>query len=449
MVTPTPRLLAVALVGVPLAGLSGSYEASLTVGLGWLAVTILLAVADAQFSPAARDLQWSREHDPKLSLGAWNVVTLRVRNRSSRPVHLRARDVVPTWILPQGNTGEGMCPAGGAWELRYRVFPLHRGDYVLGPVAARCLGPLGLASRQRTVRLEDEVKVYPNLLALRSYEALVRRDRLQAIGLRNSRRWGDGTEFERLRDYTPDDEYRRVNWKATAKRGAPIVVDYQVERSQNVILALDTGRLMSTRLPLTLRHDAPEGVPALTRLDHAVNTSLLLAYVTQEYGDRTGLLAFSDSVSRYLHPRAGRQQFLAVTEALYNLESSVTETDYGDTLDYLAFRNPRRSLIVIFTDIADRDSAAVLVQHVTHLARRHLPLVVTLQDPAIRALAQAPPTDSDAVYARAVARKLLDDRETVLLELQQRGVLTLDVSAEKVSSSVINRYLEVKARGRL
>jgi uncharacterized protein (DUF58 family) len=303
--------------------------------------------------------------------------------------------------------------------------------------------------------------VYPNLLAVRRYEALVRRGRLQEMGVRRARRLGSGIEFERLRDYSPDDEFRRINWTATARRHTPVAVEYQTERSQTVMLLLDSGRLMSTQVPYAREleesplsggrdEDGPaEVIPALTRLDHAINAALLLAHVCVTYGDRAGLIGFSDRVLSFLRPAAGRRQFLSLTEALYNLQPQRTESDYAEALAYLATRSPRRSLTVIFTDIAHQAAAASLLANISHLSRRHLPLIVTMRDPAVERLATEPVEDARSVYERAVAQNLLDDREVVLSRLRQHGALTLDVPADQLTPSVINRYLEIKARGEL
>jgi uncharacterized protein (DUF58 family) len=457
VVIPTPRLLFIAALGTVPMVLSGSYVAALIIGLLWLAGAAVVSLIDAWAAPGPRDLAWDREHDSKLSLGAWNPVLLTATNLGTRAVTFAMRDVAPQWLLSRGETAHGSCAPGQAWRLSYTVFPLRRGDYTLGPAAVRYRGPLGLAWRQPTPVGGDPVKVYPNLLAIRTYEALLHRGHLTEIGLHRTRRRGEGTEFDRLRTYTPDDEYRRINWKATARAGAPIVVDYQVERSQSILVALDTGRLMSMRVPLPEALAASDGdIPpddqlsaprALTRLDYALNAAVLLSYVAQEYGDRIGLLAFSDRISRYVAPKAGRGQFLVMTEALYNLEAESTATDYTGAIGYLRTRNPRRSLIILFTDLAEADAGAQLVRDLANLVPRHLPLVVTLQDPTVMQLAAAPAADAPSVYQRAVAQDLLDRRDQLLAELRSRGVLTLDVSADQLSPQLINRYLEVKARG--
>jgi uncharacterized protein (DUF58 family) len=419
----------------------------------WLAGIFILALVDAWFVPARMSLVWSRSHEPKLSLGARNPVVLRLVNTSGRRVQFQVRDAVPQLLLAEGESADGETMPGSDTVVRYTVYPVHRGDYRFGPISARYRGPLGLVWRQQQTSPPDEVKVYPNLLAVRRYESLLHRGMLHEIGLRRSRRRGTGTEFERLREYTPDDEYRRINWTATARRHQPIATDYTVERAQNIMLLIDTGRLMAIQVPYPGEMEHPDDVGprevarALTRLDHAVNAALLLAFVSQETGDRVGLLAFSDTVSRFVRAAAGRRQFLALTEVLYDLEPQPTESDYAEALAYLRVHNPRRSLAVIFTDIAHEAAASSLLRHVGSLARRHLPLIVTMRDPAIEAVAMQSPSDSAAVYQRAVARDMLERRDVTLSRLRAAGALTLDVSADSLSPSLINRYLEIKARG--
>jgi uncharacterized protein (DUF58 family) len=440
--------LFLALTGAIPIVLTGSYRAGLFVAGIWLLSVAVLSGLDAWYVPAGGI--WLREHDAKLSLGAWNTVALRLQNPLARRLTLQVRDSVPPLLQPQGEAGSGVCEAEGSWALAYRVFPVQRGDFQFGAVSARYLGPLGLVWRQRTHQFVDVAKVYPNLLAINQYDAFVRRGQLQEIGVRNSRRWGAGTEFERLRDYTPDDEYRRIDWNATARRRAPVVVDYETERSQNVILLLDTGRLMSTRLPLE-ESDDPDvyrGRP-LSRLDHAVNASLMLSYVSQQVGDRVGLLAFGDHVSRFMPPRPGRGHFLRIANALYNLQAQPTEPDFGEAMAFLGSRVTRRSLVVLFTDVAGSEAAGTLVRSIAVAARRHLCVVVTLRDPAINALGKQPVNKVDEAYQRAVARLWLDERELALQSLRGRGALTVDTSADAISSDVINRYLEVKARASL
>lgn len=448
MPVPTRRLLFIALCGLVAVSLSASYNAALTVGLIWLAATAVLAAVDALSVPDIGRLAWAREHEDTLSIGQWNRVNVTLKNQTRRRVLVRARDTVPWLLGADAPEGRGECSAAGMWQFAYRVFPVHRGHYEVGPLTIRLLGPLGLAWQQYTIPLVDPVKVYPDLLAIRTYDALLHHAQLQESGLRNTRQRGAGTEFERLRDYTPDDEYRRINWPATARRHSPVAIEYETERNQNIIMLLDTGRLMATRLPLPEDPNQLPSVHALTRLDYAINATLVLSYASLQHDDRTGMAAFDDRVTRYISPGRGRRHFLTLVEAMYDLQSGRTEVDFGAALGYVAARATKRSLIVLFTDIEGSDTA-VLVRHLTHLARRHLCLLVTLRDPAVEHLAGLPPIDSEAVYDRSVAMDLLQARERLSRDLQHRGVMTLDVSADQLSPALINRYLEIKARARL
>ncbi|SRR5579884_828285 len=433
---PTPRLLALLALPAALLAAASAVPGLLVLAvLGWLAALALVG-AEWRLTPDGA-LAVGRRHEPRLSLGADNLVWLDVENRTGRALAVTLRDAVPPSCVASAEFVRGLVPAHRQASLRYTLRPLRRGDHKLGDVTARWRGPLGLLDRQESYPLAELVKVYPNLLDLRKYDLLVRRGRLVEAGLRASRRFDSGTEFESLRDYQPDDDYRRINWKATARRGHPMTAEFETERSQNVLVMLDAGRLMST------------AVGALNKLDHAVNTSLLLAYVAGLRGDRVGMLAFADRVLAYLPPRRGKRPFYVMLEALYNLEPEPVEPDFDAVFRFLAARSLRRSLLVVFTDLTDRDVSSSLVQHLARLARHHLALCVTLGDPQVVALAEATPASTAALYERVVAGRLLEERAEVLGALRRRGVLTLDVPADRLSVAVVNKYLELKARTRI
>lgn len=296
------------------------------------------------------------------------------------------------------------------------------------------MGPLQLLYRQASVKSAGPVKVYPNLLDVRMYDLLLRKNRLQELGLRSTRMFGEGTEFERLREYLPDDEYRRINWKATARRHRPVTVQYQTERSQTVMAVLDTGRMMQSP------------VANIAKLDYAVNAVLFLGYVATGKGDRIGVMSFADEVGHYLAPRQGRGQFYRMLEVLYGVDAQQVEPNYRKALTYLAVKQRRRALVIIFTDLSNGASLNNLVAQVSMLARSSLPLVVTISDPEVHAAARQTPHDSLQVYQRATAAQILDERRVVLDTMRKRGVLTLDVPANQLSLAVINRYLELKGR---
>jgi uncharacterized protein (DUF58 family) len=434
---PTRRLLLVLLVPAVLLAL-GSVD-PLFLALAPLALLGGLAAVGVDWSllPRRGAITVQRRHEPRLSLGADNLVQIEVANAAPRPLRFVLRDGTPPECRASTLFLDGIAPPGGTTTVRYTLRPLRRGDHAFGGAVLRWEGALGLLRRQATFPISEPVKVYPNLLEIWKYDLLARRGRLQEAGLRPARRFGTGTEFESLREYQPDDDYRRINWKATARRGRPMTAEFETERSQNVLVVLDAGRLMATE------------VGGLTKLDHALNTSLLLAYVAGLRGDRVGLLAFSDRVMAYLPPRRGRRAFLSMLATLYNLAAEPVEPDFDRTFQFLATRQMRRSLLVLFTDLTDRDVSSALVQHLTRLARQHLAVCVTLGDPAVLTAASATPDTTAAVYERVVAARLLEERAEVLSALRQRGAVTLDVPADRLTVAVVNKYLELKARTRL
>ncbi|NJP07117.1 MAG: DUF58 domain-containing protein [Chloroflexaceae bacterium] len=434
---PTFRLLALLLLAaLPMAA------ATLSSSLIWLTLVYLFVlmaflIVDLVITPAPSQIEAERLNDSRLSIGAENLITILLSNRSPRRVRFVLRDEFPYQFHYDQRFIEGELNPYDIVEARYHVRPLQRGDYHFGDINIRYWSQLKFFLRQARYPAQASVKVYPNVLDVRRYDLLARQGLLFELGLRQSRIFGMGTEFERLRDYTTDDEFRRINWKATARRGKPIAAEYQTERSQYVISVIDTGRLM--RPP----------IGDLAKLDYVMNTALLLSYVAMLKGDHIGLLTFADQVGTYLRPRTGKSQFYLMLETLYNVHFQGVEADYSQALGYLGLKQKRRSLIVVFTDLVTLDAARPLIASLSRLARRHLPLCVTISDPNITRLAGQPIDTTDSMYQRAVAEMLLDERQIVLDTLNRSGVLTVDVPADKLTLSVINTYLELKSKGKL
>lgn len=442
---PSLRLLVLLLLGGLLIA-----AISLADPLRWLTVIYFLAVgallvSDLLLTSRPDQIEVERLNDSRLSIGADNLVTVLLANRSALPLQLRIRDEFPYQFPSDAQFLDAWLPAYDIFEAQYRVHPLQRGDYTFGDIVLRYQSRFRTFIRQARYPAQATVKVYPNVLEVRKYDLLARKGMLYELGLRQARVYGVGTEFERLREYTTDDEFRRINWKATARRGKPIAAEYETERSQHVVSLIDTGRLM--RPPVG--DSAGASGPGLARLDYVINTALLLSYVASLKGDHIGMLAFADDVSSYLAPRRGKGQFYRMLESLYNVQSQPVEADYQRALSYLSFKHKRRSLVILFTDLVTLDAARPLIANMARLARRHLPICVTISDPNISNLAGRPVSSAGPLYRRGVAEILLDERQVILDTLNRSGVMTIDVPADKLTVSVINTYLALKARGRL
>jgi len=273
------------------------------------------------------------------------------------------------------------------------------------------------------------------VLAIRRWQLTLRRGVRALPGQRRGRPPGAATTPAGLRDYLPGDDVRRIHWKATARRDHPVTTELEAERGQQVVVAVDCGRLMT----------APAG--HLTKLDHAINATLLLAWVAQAQGDRVGLLTFDDRVRAFVAPRRGLRQVHRLNEVLYGVEARAAEPDFGDAFAYLSHQVRGRSLVVVLTDVLDPVASADLVSHGLRLGGRHRLLVVVMADPAVtRTLRRAVETSGDA-YRWAVAEELVQARRGAFETLQKGGVACLDVEAGRLSPAVVERYLELKERG--
>lgn len=435
----TRRGLLILLPAVILLALGSLWRPFAAIAAGWLVVALATLYADWRMSARTADWDLERHHDDRLSLAGWNQVEVTLSGRrNGRPVPVALRDEPPASFGIEGEPVlTGVFRPPDRLLFSYRVRPPRRGDYRFGDLHLRWESPLRLLTRQARFECGTAVKVYPNLSGVHAYDLVVRKNRIWELGLRATRVLGAGNEFERLRDYQPDDEYRRINWKATARRGKPISAEYQTERSQNLVALLDVGRMM--RSP----------VGDIDKLDYAINAVLMLAYVATGKGDRVGLLAFADRPVVWLAPRSGRGQFYRMLEALYAVQAQRVEPDYAAALSYFSVQQQKRSLAVLFTDLTGSVGMDSLVGQVTRIRRTHLPLVVTIADPAVQALAEQRVQDSRSLYERNAAEQALDERALVVERLRSNGVSTLDVPADELSVAVINRYLELKARTQL
>jgi uncharacterized protein (DUF58 family) len=376
-----------------------------------------------------------RSVEPILSLGAENAVEVVLRNRSGHALRALSRDEPPLDFEAGGLRLSCELPPGSEFRLVYKVTPRRRGDYSFGDLDVRLWTDLGLLARQRRFKAAERVKVYPNLADIRTYRLTAKKERLPDLGVHSMRALSMGTEFESLRAYVPGDELRRVDWKATARHDGPITRQYDVERSQHVVVCLDLGRTMSSELGL------------LSKADHAVNAAALLSYVAARHGDWVGLYAFAADIILFVPPR--KNQFPRILEALYGLQPERVESDYRRCLLGAAQRIRKRSLIVLLTDLIDPDSSSRLLQHMRLLTRRHLVLCAALSDYELYELSSQPPASARDLYERTVATALLADRQRALAALWERGAAAFDATPQNLSVAVVNRYLEMKARARL
>ena len=424
----------------------------LFIGGAYLVLLFVVSAIDYATNPLFKRIEISREMSSKFSLGVANVVTLKIINRSRHRLRMRIKDDFPDEFLYEQVLHDCRVSPMQHSDIVYRLTPLRRGIYQFVDIHLQCWGVLGLIVRRRRVPAAMEIKVYPNLQAVRQYELLVKRGMLHQIGLKTSRQFGEGTEMERLREYSPDDDFRRIDWNATARQRKPIVREFETERSQDVMICwipVDSWHRRSLWKRPHYLLATSTSQKAMLKLDYAVNTTLMTAYVSTLKGDKVGLIAFADRVHQYLAPKPGKKQFLTMLETIYALPVHPVEPDFEEAFKYLASKQRKRALIILFTDILDNDSAEGIATYVTQLSRHHLVVCVTLTDSGIVALAEQGTKDSKSVYQKAIAERLLQEKHATLEILRRRGVITIDVPAHQLTMAVVNKYLELKAKSRI
>jgi len=426
-----PSRALVLLAILPLA-LAAATLADRTLLLPMLAADLgiaLVAALDALL--ARRPLVTVKRHAPAvLSIGRPNLVTLEVRSSARRRLDVSVTDDLFDTAACDDLPARLTLPPRSFATARYHLRPTRRGAHVLGDHHVRYLSPLGLWIRQVTVPEATPVKVYPDVQAVRAYELMARQDRDPAA-IKSSRRRGGESEFERLREYRRGDEFRSIDWKATARRQKIISREYQLESNQTLMFLLDAGRLMTAR------------TAGLSLFDHALNATLMLSHVAARGGDLVGLLAFADGIKSYAPPAGGAGAARRVIQAGYDLHPDLVETDYAAAFEHVGLRVRKRSLVVLFTQVVDEVAAAELLRLMRGVMPRHLPLMVILRDVEIDAMVEGP---DEGPYLRGAAAELATFRDRLVRDLKRQGALVLDVAPAQLTPALINRYLEIKAR---
>ncbi len=390
---------------------------------------VLLAALDALLARRAL-VSVERAAPAVLSLQRPGVVTLELRSTSRRKLRVEVHED----LFDAGESDElplvAEVPARGHVTARYKLTATRRGAHTLGDHHVRYRSPLGLWTRQLNLRASTIIKVYPDVEAVRAYELQARKDR-DPTGSRSTRQRGGESEFARLRDYRRGDEYRAIDWKATARRQKLTAREYQLESNQTVLFLLDAGRLMT----------AEAGGRSL--FDCSLDAAVMLSHVAARGGDRVGMLSFADEIKGYAPPTAGQGAARRVVQAGYDLYPELVETSYARAFGEVGVRVRKRSLLVLFTQVVDEVSAAELVRHARGALPRHLPLVVLLRDEDLDGLVEGKGTSP---FVRGAAAELSSNREHLIRDLERHGVLVLDAKPKDLTPSLVNRYLEIKAR---
>ena len=408
----------------------------------WVALGLIIAVValvwlvDWFLTPDPSKVTIERELPKSLTLDRMGTAAWTVTNNAQKLASVQfADEFAPSLNVTTRRAGLDL-DAGRTATVETDIEPTRRGRFEVGELAVRLEGPLGFAGRQQTRWLPQELRVLPRFPSRAEAELRLRQNRLD-MGLRSARMRGGGSEFEQLRDFTVDDEFRKIDWSATARANRLIVKTYRTERNQTVINVMDNGRLMAGQVA---------GVP---RVEHAMDAIMAVTTVAVGLGDRTGLLVFDKNVRTAVAASARSTQLSSVTNAMYDIEPELAESDYHSAFTEVLIRFSRRTMLIIHTELVEQIIGDFLLPALPLLTRSHIVVVASVRDPEVEAWAREVPKDAEEAHRHAAATASLTERRKATSELRRAGATVIDAPPGKLAARLMDHYLDVKAKGKL
>ncbi|HZD47916.1 MAG TPA: DUF58 domain-containing protein [Silvibacterium sp.] len=469
----TPRALLLLVAGCMLAVPGFFHPHWIWAIAAWDALVLLLAILDAALLPRPDQITVERRFDNSPVLGELTGITVEVTQASNQILEIRVTDALHPALDPMPGTQRVLAYPRDPVHVTIECTPNARGDVALGEVFLRCRGALRLAERWASVDLAQKIRVYPPMeRSPEDTQLYLLRIRQIALQKRRLRLRGLGREFESLREYQLGDELRNIAWPATARRGKLITREFTTERSQQVWIVLDAGRLSRTAFEIrrkasprpksgTLRQAQgrlwgtqdlatdEDFVLTLTQLDQASGAAVGLAQAVMQAGDKAGLLVYGRGIQQQLLPASGAGHLRQFVDSLSQVRAEGSEANHLGAGARLKHLQRRRGLILWITELADSARRPEVVDAAADLARRHLVLLVVLGHPELQELAAREPVNVEQMFVSTAATEVLERRREVLARLRAQGVLVVETTPGTVKADVINQYLEVKARGLL
>lgn len=405
------------------------------IGRWLLLVFLLLVTTEAVVLYSRKGIEASRLCADRFSNGDENKVTLQVMNHYAFPVHVEIIDEAPAVFQRRDVYFRERIPSNEEQSISYTLRPVSRGIYSFGRIRVFATTVLGLVQRRFTCGEPLEVKVYPSYQMLRQYELMAISNNLQETGIKRIRRVGNHTEFEQIKDYVQGDDYRTINWRATARRHQLMVNVYQDERSQQVYSVIDKGRVMQ------------QAFKGMTLLDYAINASLVLSYVAIRKEDKAGLITFADTFDSFVPASRQSGHMQTMQEALYAQQTVFGETDFSALCAHVNKYVSKRSLMVVYTNFMGVVSLKRQLPFLQQLNRRHRLLVVFFDDMELHDYIRTPEEDTESVFQHVIAEKFVYEKRLIVNTLKQYGILSLLTTPDNLTINLINRYLEMKAQG--
>ena len=384
------------------------------------------------------EIKVERKLKSKLSNGDPNLITYRLQAAFSFVPKIELIDEFPVQLQLR-NLVFSLRPGKKTFreELPYHILPKQRGEYHFGSLQLLISTPLGLIEKLVSKKINCTVKVYPSIIQYKQFSFLAINNRLEEAGVKKLRRRGDSSDFDQIKEYTKGDDYKRINWKATAKREQLMVNHYEDEKAQHVYFLLDKGRSM--HMPFN----------GMTLLDYAINSTLAMSGVAQAKGDKVGLITFSDLIGSWLPAKSISLQTNLINEALYKQQIRNKETDYFRLYRNIHSRIKHRCILILFSNFDSKVSLSRQIKYLKFIAKNHLLLMVLFENREIRDLAYSKADHTNDYFDQSVAEKFMLEKQTIVNMLNQSGIHTLVSAPEDLTVNSINKYLELKSRSLL
>ena len=370
----------------------------------------------------------------RFSMGDDNKVILLFQNHYHFPVNISVIDELPVQFQERKWLRKLRMEAKGKSMIEYKLRPVTRGEYVFHDINVYVQAPLGLVKRRYIFPAQHTVKVYPSFVQMRRYQLLAVSNRLQEAGVKKIRRIGHSLEFEQIKDYVRGDDYRTINWKATARKGNLMVNSFTDERSQQVYCLINKGRVM--KMPFD----------NLTLLDHAINASLVLSNVALIRQDKAGLITFEREIDTFLPADKKPTQMNLILESLYRQQTTFLEPDFEKLFSVIRNRITNRSLLILFTNFESLESLNRALPAFKRMAHYHLLLLVFFENSELKSITSKQATTLEGIYIKTIAEKFAYEKRQMVKELHKNGIMSILTTPANLTVNTINRYLELKTR---
>ncbi len=408
-------------------------------GIVWLAVLAfgLLLLIDASMLWSGKGLKGKRVLPDKFSNSDPNEVLIQLENKYTFNIKVAIIDELPVQFQKRDFFKSINIKGKERQTFQYMVRPVDRGEYSFGKLNCYASSVIGLLRKRYIFDNEQQVKVYPSFIQMKKYDFLAIDNRLSLAGLKKIRRIGQTMEFEQIKDYVIGDDVRNVNWKATAKRGALMVNQYQDEKMQPVYNIIDTSRVM--KMPFK----------GLKLVDYAINSALAFSNIALKKNDKVGLLDFSHKIGNYLPAVAKKTYLNTILDTLYNTNTQFLDSDFGALQAFVKQRITHRSLLMLYTNFEHISSLHRQLPYLQAISKKHVLVVVFFENTELRVLSEVDAKTLPEIYDQTIAEQFQFDKKLMVRELQQRGIQTVLTAPEDLTVNTINKYLEIKARGLL